>query len=77
MDGIWLFVYGLLALATKATVALFILFRMLKYANKANNVSIEEMLEKLNEDPRAVSDYYGRRLIAAAIVVLGVSVGSI
>jgi hypothetical protein len=77
MDGAYLFLYGLLALATKATVALFILFRMLAYANRSNGVSIEEMLEKLDEDPRAVADYYGRRLIAAAIVVLGVSIGSL
>lgn len=70
------FVWGLLGLATKASVALFILFRMLRYANRANGVRIEDMLEKLNEDPRAVADYYGRRLIAAALVVLGVSIGS-
>ena len=77
MDGLWLFLYGLLALATKAIVALFILFRMLRYANKTNGVHIEDMLERLNDDPRAVADYYGRRLIAAAIVVLGVSIGSL
>ena len=77
VDGLFLFIYGLFALATKTTVALFVMFKMLAYANKVNNVSIEDMLEKLNENPRAVSDYYGRRLIAAALVVLGVCIGSI
>ena len=28
-------------------------------------------------DPQALADYYGRRLIAAAIVILGVSIGSL
>ena len=77
MDGLFLFIYGVIALATKATVALFVVFKMLAYANKANNVKVEDMLEKINEDPRAVSDYYGRRLIAAALVVLGVCIGSL
>ena len=77
MDGLFLFIYGVIALATKAAVALFVMFRMLAYANKKNKVNISDMLEKINEDPRAVSDYYGRRLIAAALVVLGVCIGSL
>ena len=77
MDGLFLFIYGLFALATKAAVALFVMFKMLAYANRKNNVKVEDMLEKINEDPRAVSDYYGRRLIAAALVVLGVCIGSL
>ena len=77
MDGLFAFIYGVLALATKATVALFVMFKMLAYANRKNNVKVEDMLGKINEDPRAVSDYYGRRLIAAALVVLGVCIGSL
>ena len=77
MDGLFLFIYGVIALATKAAVALFVMFKMLAYANRKNNVKVEDMLEKINEDPRAVSDYYGRRLIAAALVVLGVCIRSL
>ena len=77
MDIVWQFFWGLLALATKAAVALYILFRMLTYANNKQGVSVKEMLEKLNEDPRAVADYYGRRLIAAALVIMGISIGTL
>jgi Na+/proline symporter len=69
--------WGIVGLAIKATIALLILFRMLAYANRKNGVSISDMLKKLDEDPRAVGEYYGRRLIAAAIVVMGVSLGSL
>ena len=71
------FLYGLLALATKAAVALFVLFKMLRYANKGINVKMEDIVLRLEDDPQALASYYGRRLIAAAIVVLGVSIGSL
>lgn len=76
MDALWLFAYGLVTLAVKATVALYILFKMLRFANRSIGVTMEEVVAKLNEDPRALADYYGRRLIAAAIVILGISLGS-
>jgi Na+/proline symporter len=71
------FLWGVFGLAVKATIALLILFRMLRYANEKNGVKIGDMLKKLDEDPRAVGEYYGRRLIAAALVVMGVSLGSL
>jgi hypothetical protein len=70
------FLWGLIGLTTKAVVALLILFKMLNYANDSQGVKLKDVLEKLREDPRALGDYYSRRLIAAAIVVLGVSIGS-
>jgi len=76
MDALWLFLYGLVALSVKATVALVVLFQMLRFANRKLGVRMEEVVHKLNEDPQALADYYGRRLIAAAIVILGISLGS-
>jgi hypothetical protein len=76
MEALLVWIFGVIGLATKACVALIVLFQMLKRGNKAVGVDIEDVLERLKDDPRALADYYGRRLIAAAIVVLGVAMGS-
>lgn len=72
-----LFLFGLGALITKAVVILTVVFLMLKMANKSLGIKMKDVIEKINEDPQALSDYFGRRLIAAAIVILGVSLGAL
>jgi small basic protein len=46
-------------------------------ANKCLGITMKELIEKIHEDPQALSDYFGRRLIAASIVILGVSLGAL
>lgn len=77
MELFIVFSIALGALAAKAVVALFILFLMLRYADKKRGINFADVLEKLNEDPQALAKYYGARVRAAAIVVAGISIGSL
>ena len=77
MEVLWVFLWGVVALAVKAAVVLFVLFTMLTWNNNKNGVNVKEMLKKLDADPRAVAEYYGSRLRAAAIVVGCVAIGSL
>ena len=72
-----LFLFGLLALIVKSVVILTVVFQMLKMANKSLNIKMKDVIEKISDDPQALSDYFGRRPIAAAIVILGVSLGAL
>ena len=70
-------IWGITALAIKSIVGLGVLFGVLRLFDVLNGVKFKDALERIRKDPRAESDYYSRRLIAMALVILGISIGSI
>ena len=77
IEGLILFAWGLFALVVKSVVVLTVLFVMLQLANKRLGIKMKDIVGEIRKDPQALSDYFGRRLIAAAIVIFGVSVGAL
>lgn len=67
--------YLLVKLGAKMALGLSIMYGSLWLYNKLNGQSIAEVLETINKDPRAAADYYGRRLLAVGMVILGVLLG--
>jgi hypothetical protein len=77
IEGVLIFVGGLVTLLVKTVVILTTMHYLLKIANKQLGIKTKDIIERLYEDPQALSDYFGRRLIAAAIVILGISIGAL
>jgi len=76
-EAVGVFFYGLTGLVVKAVVVLTVMHLMLKLANKQLGIKMKDIVDEIRKDPQALSDYFGRRLIAAAIVILGVSLGAL
>jgi len=71
-----LFLWKLLALGAKMLLAMIMLFGGLALFNKVNGESFTNVLKRIKKDPKAESDYYGRRAIAFSLVILGCLIGS-
>lgn len=69
--------YSLWPLAVKSITGFLLVYFALNFVNDQFSVRFKNELEVMRQDPRALSDYYGRRLIAAALIVMGVLIGSV
>jgi len=65
------------SLVIKALVGTGLLFWIMMYFNHLNGVKFKSVLKRLEASPEAEGRYYGDRALSIAIVIAGVSVGSL
>jgi multisubunit Na+/H+ antiporter MnhG subunit len=68
--------YKIVAFIAKCIGAIILLFGGLGLFNHLNGVDFKDVRERLEKDPKAEGDYYGRRILGVAIVIMGVLIGT-
>lgn len=73
----WTLLLSIIAYVIKIITALGIGYKVLVWVNKKNGLTMERLYEILEKSPEAFADYHRGRLIAVALVIMGVTIGSL